>query len=577
MFVAVATNTGAGNHVMTSPDGITWTGRSAVPGNWWGITYGAGLFVAVAAWPSNLMTSPDGVTWTARDASGGHGSVAIAYGSGVFTTPSLSDPIVRTNGTLDTAAPNAPAITSGPTEGSVTAATHPTFAFSATDNTGGSGIAAYECRLDTPAGTGTWTACADGTGYTMTTSGTYAFHVRASDTAGNTGPASIRTWRFDAIPPRTRLTDTVPTYLATSAVALRFSSDQADATFRCRVDDGAWAACASPATFALDEGAHSLLVQAVSRSGVTDPDPVVVTLVIDRTAPQIEIERASITTPATSDPGFAARLRSNESGVRFECRLNAGVWAECSDQPRYEGLPSGGQTFAARAVDRAGNVSTDPATRTWQLRGATRPLAVQQLADPRRLDCDSSQLTGVETISYQWRRDRTTLKSTTDRHTITSRDNGSRLTCTATVTFASGVTTRYTAPPILIDRSTRLTNFTTTTRRAPTATFTVNQDHLVLIRLWCRSTTHTCKAPSKPTDYLRPARASYTPAGLTKYRRIVTRATKGTNHINLTRFLPTGLPAGDYKLTIRLARRTKTGRLATTNFLHQDLRVGPTR
>ena len=48
LFVAVA-QSGIGNRVMTSPDGITWTIRtSAANNNWFGVTYGNGLFVAVA-------------------------------------------------------------------------------------------------------------------------------------------------------------------------------------------------------------------------------------------------------------------------------------------------------------------------------------------------------------------------------------------------------------------------------------------------------------------------------------------------------------------------------------------------
>ena len=59
LFVAVAIN-GSGNRVMTSPDGITWTIRtSAANNNWSGVTYGNGLFVAVATTGSGnrVMTS----------------------------------------------------------------------------------------------------------------------------------------------------------------------------------------------------------------------------------------------------------------------------------------------------------------------------------------------------------------------------------------------------------------------------------------------------------------------------------------------------------------------------------------
>jgi hypothetical protein len=48
IFVAVAA-TGTGNRVMTSSDGITWTARTSAGDNsWYGVTYGNGVFVAVS-------------------------------------------------------------------------------------------------------------------------------------------------------------------------------------------------------------------------------------------------------------------------------------------------------------------------------------------------------------------------------------------------------------------------------------------------------------------------------------------------------------------------------------------------
>ena len=54
--------------------------------NWQSITYGNGLFVAVAATGTNrVMTSPDGVTWTARSATGDDNIwTSVTYGNGLF-------------------------------------------------------------------------------------------------------------------------------------------------------------------------------------------------------------------------------------------------------------------------------------------------------------------------------------------------------------------------------------------------------------------------------------------------------------------------------------------------------------
>jgi hypothetical protein len=85
LFVAVG---GYGtSRVMTSPDGITWTARTAAEANWYSVTYGNGLFVAVGeldAGTHGVMTSPDGITWTARTAAEANYWNSVTYGNGLF-------------------------------------------------------------------------------------------------------------------------------------------------------------------------------------------------------------------------------------------------------------------------------------------------------------------------------------------------------------------------------------------------------------------------------------------------------------------------------------------------------------
>jgi hypothetical protein len=95
------------SHVMTSPDGITWTNRYAPDLTWSDIAYGNGLFIAV----SNLntggkrtMTSPDGINWTLRPSANDNlGWRAIAYGNGIFVATSFTDGIGTKVMTLDPA------------------------------------------------------------------------------------------------------------------------------------------------------------------------------------------------------------------------------------------------------------------------------------------------------------------------------------------------------------------------------------------------------------------------------------------------------------------------------------------
>jgi hypothetical protein len=83
LFVAVASS-GTGNRVMTSPDGITWTVRTSAADNAWSsVAWAAepGLFVAVAGSGAGnrVMTSPDGIVWTARTSAADNAWSAVAW------------------------------------------------------------------------------------------------------------------------------------------------------------------------------------------------------------------------------------------------------------------------------------------------------------------------------------------------------------------------------------------------------------------------------------------------------------------------------------------------------------------
>lgn len=111
LFVAVASN--GNDRVLTSPDGINWTLRDAGAGDaisWRGIDYGAGLFVAVGspdAQNNAVMTSPDGITWTLRTvqvvAGGGGSWFSMVYGYGTFVVVgngSLNNVMKSTDGII---------------------------------------------------------------------------------------------------------------------------------------------------------------------------------------------------------------------------------------------------------------------------------------------------------------------------------------------------------------------------------------------------------------------------------------------------------------------------------------------
>jgi hypothetical protein len=89
---------------MTSPDGTTWTNRTASEANqWMSVTYGNGLFVAVSLSGTNrVMTSVNGTSWTSRSASEANQWRSITYGNGLFVAVSSNGTnrvMKSTNGT----------------------------------------------------------------------------------------------------------------------------------------------------------------------------------------------------------------------------------------------------------------------------------------------------------------------------------------------------------------------------------------------------------------------------------------------------------------------------------------------
>ncbi len=80
LFVAV----GPLGIVRTSPDGVTWTGRTTGTGvNLSGATFGNNLFVVVGN-TGTIATSPDGVAWTTRTSGTGELLVGATFANNLF-------------------------------------------------------------------------------------------------------------------------------------------------------------------------------------------------------------------------------------------------------------------------------------------------------------------------------------------------------------------------------------------------------------------------------------------------------------------------------------------------------------
>ena len=134
----------------------------------------------------------------------------------------------------------------------------------------------FRCTLDGPGATqGDEAGCASPAGYAGLADGTYTFSVRALDPEGNPDPEpATRSFTVDASPPDTSITSGPETSTRATGATVSFASPDADARFECRLDSGAWTACASPASYAgLTGGSHTFQARAVDPAGNADPSP----------------------------------------------------------------------------------------------------------------------------------------------------------------------------------------------------------------------------------------------------------------------------------------------------------------
>lgn len=125
----------------------------------------------------------------------------------------------------------------------------------------------FECQLDG----GAWQACSASPSFGGLADGSHSIATRATDGAGNVGTASAAyAWTVDTVAPSARINGFSRNTSGTAT--FRFSSPDASATFECRLDGSAWAACTSLKYYArLATGAHSFDVRAKDPAGNIRP------------------------------------------------------------------------------------------------------------------------------------------------------------------------------------------------------------------------------------------------------------------------------------------------------------------
>lgn len=226
----------------------------------------------------------------------------------------------------------------------------------------------FECSLDGAP----WSPCVSPASWTGIADGPHDVRVRAVDQAGHADPIpASRSWTTDTAAPAAVLRSSPPDPGGIGSAVFVFDGTDdrtgpAMLTFECAIDDAAFAACDSPASYpALATGSHTFRVRAKDLAG-------------NRSAPASRAWFADMVAPDTtitagpSGPAAPGEVRFEFSGtddtaaaVTFECRLGTAAFAPCASPVTHSFGHEGAFLFSVRAVDGAGNRDATPATRSW--------------------------------------------------------------------------------------------------------------------------------------------------------------------------------------------------------------------
>jgi hypothetical protein len=227
------------------------------------------------------------------------------------------------------------------------------------------------CRLNS----GTLEACGTnasfpaGKAYAGLAEGPHTVSIQARDPSGNESSTLQRSFTIVD----TALTDGPAPLEATRTATFDYSTG-AGTAFECSLDFGAFTACGTGTTGSrtvtvTTDGVHNFRVRART-GGWIDAVAAARSWTVDTAAPNTTLDplagpgEGSVVTSTTASFGFTS---TEPADARFECRLDAQPFAECTNPRQLNGLAPGAHTFEVRAIDKAGNADPTPATRSWSV------------------------------------------------------------------------------------------------------------------------------------------------------------------------------------------------------------------
>jgi len=177
----------------------------------------------------------------------------------------------------------------------------------------------------------------------------------------------------DTTPPDTVISGSPLAVTNLTAATFTFSATEANGSFACRLDFGAFTACTSPTNYSgLGAGSHTFQVAATDSANNTDPTPASYTWTIDATAPDTGITSGPSGTITVGDATFNWTGSDNvtaPANLVYAYRLDpiepSFSAFGAATATTYTGLVTGTYTLYVKARDEAGNEDPTPASQTF--------------------------------------------------------------------------------------------------------------------------------------------------------------------------------------------------------------------
>jgi len=298
------------------------------------------------------------------------------------------------------------------------------------------GIAAYSVTesATAPAADATGWAATATTSFTFTTDGLKTLYAYAKDNAGNISAGKSATATIDTAAPVVGIITSPASLVNVAAADLTFSSTDATATFECKIDTGAFAACTSPKSYTqLADGQHSFTVQAKDLAGNISTLKTA-TWISDTTNPTLTVSALSNGAATNASPLNITGTVTDVNGIATVTVNGTAATVGASGAYSFA-LPltvEGDVAVTVVATDNAGNVTTDSRTikydTTLPILTVTAPADNSQTKDASLVV--SGTVTEAGTVDVV-----NTTSSTTQPATLTGSDY------TATIQLVSGSNT----------------------------------------------------------------------------------------------------------------------------------------